>query len=230
VASSSIAKGETLIDTVKTLDMMSTDVLIIRHSMAGAPNLAARNFSASVINAGDGINEHPTQALLDVYTLRKRFRDLKGIKIAIVGDILHSRVARSNIYALKKLGADISIAGPATLIPRDIEMLGIKVFNTVQEAIIDAQAIIALRIQLERQAGAFIPSIREYFRFFGIDDYRLKLADENVLIMHPGPVNRGIELTSDIIDGSRSLINEQVRNGVAVRMALLYLLTRRKMK
>jgi aspartate carbamoyltransferase catalytic subunit len=230
VASSSIAKGETLIDTVKTLDMMSTDVLIIRHSMAGAPNLAAKNFSASVINAGDGINEHPTQALLDVYTLRKRFKDLKGVKIAIVGDILHSRVARSNIYALKKLGADISIAGPATLIPRDIELLDIKVFNTVQEAIIDAQAIIALRIQLERQSGAFIPSIREYFRFFGIDDYRLKLADENVFILHPGPVNRGIELTSDIIDGSRSLINEQVRNGVAVRMALLYLLTRRNIK
>lgn len=227
VSTSSVAKGETLIDTVKTMDMMGTDVLIMRHSMAGAPNIAARHIKAGVINAGDGMNEHPTQALLDIYTLKQKLGDLKDKKIAIVGDILHSRVARSDIYALKKLGADISIAGPSTLIPRDIEKLDINVFNTVQEAIIDAEAIIGLRIQLERQSKAFIPSIKEYFRFFGIDDYRLKLAVENVFILHPGPVNRGIELTSDIIDGNKSVINEQVKNGVAIRMALLYLLTRR---
>lgn len=230
VTTSSVAKGETLIDTVKTIDMMGTDILIIRHSMSGATNLAAKHINASVINAGDGMNEHPTQALLDIYTLKQKLGDLKNKKIAIVGDILHSRVARSDIYALKKLGADISIAGPSTLIPKDIEKLDINVFNTVQEAIIDAEAIVALRIQLERQSKAFFPSIKEYFRFFGIDNYRLKLADKNVFILHPGPVNRGIELTSDIIDGDSSVICEQVKNGVAIRMALLYLLTRRKVK
>ena len=230
VTTSSVAKGETLIDTVKTIDMMGTDILIIRHSMSGATNLAAKHINASVINAGDGMNEHPTQALLDIYTLKQKLGDLKNKKIAIVGDILHSRVARSDIYALKKLGADISIAGPSTLIPKDIEKLDINVFNTVQEAIIDAEAIVALRIQLERQSKAFFPSIKEYFRFFGIDNYRLKLADKNVFILHPGPVNRGIELTSDIIYGDSSVICEQVKNGVAIRMALLYLLTRRKVK
>jgi len=229
-ATSSVAKGETLIDTVKTLEMMGTDVLIIRHNMSGAPHLAARNVNSSVINAGDGMNEHPTQALLDMYTLRKRVGDIRNKKVAIIGDLLHSRVARSDIYALKKLNADVTVAGPSTLIPRCFDKLGIKVFNTVQEAIVDAEVIIALRIQLERQEKAFIPSVKEYFRFFGIDDHRLKLARENAFIMHPGPVNRGIELTSAIIDGNRSLINEQVTNGVAIRMALLYLLTRRSLK
>jgi aspartate carbamoyltransferase catalytic subunit len=229
-STSSVTKGETLIDTVKTLEMMGNDVIVIRHGMSGAPHLAAKNVKASVINAGDGLNEHPTQALLDVYTLKQKLGSLENKKVAIVGDILNSRVARSDIYALKKLGADVSIAGPSTLIPRDADKIGINVFNTVQEAIIDADAIIALRIQLERQSKAFIPSIKEYFKFFGIDDHRLKLASENVYVLHPGPVNRGIELTSDIIDGSRSVINEQVTNGVAVRMALLYLLTRRTVR
>lgn len=230
VSTSSVSKGETLIDTVKTLDMMGTDVMIIRHSMSGATHLAAKNCDSVVINAGDGMNEHPTQALLDIYTLRKHLGDIKGKKIAIIGDILHSRVARSDIYALKLQGADISIAGPSTLVPKDIEKLGINVFNTIQEAIIDSEAIICLRIQKERQNNAYFPSVKEYFRFFGLDENRLKLASKDVFIMHPGPVNRGIELTSDIIDSDRSVINEQVKNGVAIRMALLYILTRRGQK
>lgn len=230
VQTSSVSKGETLIDTVKTLDMMGTDVLIIRHSMSGACHLAAKNCGACVINAGDGMNEHPTQALLDIYTLRKHLGDLKGRKIAVIGDIMHSRVARSDIYALKLQGADISIAGPSTLVPKDIEKLGINVFNSIQEAIIDSEAIICLRIQKERQNLAYFPSIKEYFRFFGLDENRLRLASKDVFVMHPGPVNRGIELTSDIIDSDRSVINEQVKNGVAIRMALLYILTRRGQK
>ena len=223
---SSVAKGETLIDTANTLDMMGTDVIIIRHSMAGAPHLIAKNVNASVINAGDGMNEHPTQALLDIFTMKDKLGDLKGKKVAIVGDILHSRVARSNIWGLSKLGADISIAGPSTLIPKDLNLFDVRVFNTVQEAIIDADAIIALRIQKERQSKAYLPSEREYFRFFGIDENRMKLATEKAIIMHPGPVNRGVELTSSIVDSDKSTINEQVKNGVAIRMALLYLLTR----
>ncbi len=224
---SSVSKGETLIDTGKTIDSMGADVIIIRHPMSGAPHLLARNVNASVINAGDGMNEHPTQALLDMFTIQEKKGGLKGLKIAIVGDVFYSRVARSNIWGLLKLGADLSIAGPSTLIPPGLENTGVKVFNNVEEALKDADVVIGLRIQLERQKKGLFPSKREYTRFFGVDEDRLSLAKDNVLLLHPGPVNRGVELSSAVIDGGQSLINEQVTNGVAVRMALLYLLTRR---
>ncbi|WP_110460645.1 aspartate carbamoyltransferase catalytic subunit [Ruminiclostridium sufflavum] len=226
-SSSSVSKGETLLDTGKTIDMMGSDIIIMRHPMSGAPHLLAKNVRSSVINAGDGMNEHPTQALLDMFTILDKKGTIKGLKVSIVGDILHSRVARSNIWGLTKLGAEVSVSGPATLIPRDIEMLGVKVYSTVQEAILDADVVIGLRIQLERQKKGLFPTIREYSRFFGIDDKRLKLAREDAVVLHPGPVNRGVELSSSVIDGEQSYINEQVTNGVAVRMALLYLLTRR---
>lgn len=226
-SSSSVSKGETLIDTGKTIDMMGTDVVVIRHPMSGAPHLLAKNINASVINAGDGMNEHPTQALLDMFTIIEKKESLKGLKVAIIGDVYHSRVARSNIWGMTKLGAEVCVAGPSTLLPPEIEKTGVKAFNTVQEALIDADVVMGLRIQLERQKKGLFPSIREYSRFFGLDEKRLKLAKEDALIMHPGPVNRGVELSSSVVDGDRSLINEQVQNGVAVRMALLYLLTRR---
>ncbi len=224
---SSVSKGETLIDTGKTIDMMGADVIILRHPMSGAPHLLARNVNASVINAGDGMNEHPTQALLDMFTIIEKKGSLKDLKIAIVGDILHSRVARSNIWGMTKLGAEVNVAGPSTLLPVGMEKTGVRVFNTVQEALIDADVVMGLRIQLERQKKGLFPTIREYSRFFGLDEKRLRLAREDAIIMHPGPVNRGVELTSSVADGDQSLINEQVMNGVAVRMALLYLLTRR---
>jgi aspartate carbamoyltransferase catalytic subunit len=226
-SSSSVQKGETLIDTGKTIDCMGSDVIVIRHPMSGAPHLLAQNVKSSVINAGDGMNEHPTQALLDMFTIVEKKGSLKGLKVAIVGDVLHSRVARSNIWGMTKLGAEVGISGPATLIPPGIEKLGVKVFSTVQEAILDADVVMGLRIQLERQKKALFPTIREYARFFGLDDKRLKLAKEDAIVLHPGPVNRGVELSSAVVDGEQSVINEQVTNGVAVRMALLYLLTRR---
>lgn len=226
-SSSSVSKGETLIDTGRTIDRMGSDVIIIRHPQSGAPHLLARNVKASVINAGDGMNEHPTQALLDMFTMREKLGTLKGVKVAILGDIYHSRVARSNIYGLLKMGAEVSVAGPATLIPPEIEKTGAKVFSTIHEALIDADVIISLRLQLERQKKALFPTVREYSRFFGLDEKRLQLAKKDALIMHPGPVNRGVELTSGVVDHSSSVIDEQVTNGVAVRMALLYLLTRR---
>ncbi len=226
-SSSSVAKGETLIDTGKTIDMMGSDVVIIRHPMSGAPHLLAKNIEASVINAGDGMNEHPTQALLDMFTIIEKKGSLKGLKVAIIGDVYHSRVARSNVWGMTKLGAEVCVAGPSTLLPPEIERAGVKAFNTVQEALIDADVVMGLRIQLERQKKGLFPSVREYSRFFGLDEKRLKLAKEDALIMHPGPVNRGVELSSCVVDSEKSLINEQVQNGVAVRMALLYLLTRR---
>ena len=224
---SSVAKGESLIDTGRTIDMMGTDVIIIRHPQSGAPHLLAKNVNASVINAGDGMNEHPTQALLDMLTIREKKGEIKGLKVAILGDIYHSRVARSNIWGLTKMGAEVSLAGPATLLPPEIERTGAKVFSTIHEALIDADVVISLRLQMERQKKALFPSVREYARFFGLDDNRLQLAKKDALIMHPGPVNRGVELTSSVVDSESSVINEQVTNGVAVRMALLYLLTRR---
>ncbi|NMB33897.1 MAG: aspartate carbamoyltransferase catalytic subunit [Clostridium sp.] len=227
VSASSVAKGETLIDTGKTIDMMGADVIIIRHSMAGTPHLLARNVNASIINAGDGMNEHPTQALLDMFTVMEKKGSLEGLKVAIIGDIYHSRVVRSNIWGMTKMGAKVCVAGPSTLIPRDMEKVGVKVFTTVQEALIDADVIVGLRIQKERQKSGLFPSLREYYRFFGLDEKRLKLAKEDALVLHPGPVNRGVEMSTSVIDGDKSLINEQVTNGVAVRMALLYLLTRR---
>ena len=226
-SSSSVAKGETLIDTGKTIDQMGADIIIMRHNMSGAPHLLAQHVKASIINAGDGTNEHPTQALLDIFTIVEKKGSLKGLKIAIVGDILHSRVARSNIWGMVKLGAEVSVAGPSTLIPPGLENTGVKVFNTIQEAIIDADVVMGLRIQMERQKKGLFPTTREYARFFGLDDKRLKLAKDDALILHPGPVNRGVELSSAVVDGEQSLINEQVTNGVAIRMALLYLLTRR---
>lgn len=226
-SSSSVAKGETLIDTGKTIDMMGTDVIVIRHSMSGAPHLLAKNVNASVINAGDGMNEHPTQALLDMFTIREKKGSFKGLKVSIIGDIYHSRVARSNIWGLQKMGAEVSVAGPSTLMPVDIEKTGVKVYSTIQEALIDADVVMGLRIQLERQKKGLFPTIREYSRFFGLDDKRLHFAKEDALVLHPGPVNRGVELSSSVVDCDQSFINEQVTNGVAVRMALLYLLTRR---
>lgn len=226
-SSSSVSKGETLIDTGRTIDRMGTDVIIIRHPMSGAPHLLAKNVNASVINAGDGMNEHPTQALLDMLTIKEKKGRIEGLKIAIIGDILHSRVARSNIWGMLKLGAEVSVAGPSTLLPQGIERTGVKVFSTIQEALIDADVVMGLRIQLERQKKGLFPSVREYSRFFGLDDKRLLFAKEDALVMHPGPVNRGVELSSSVIDCDQSVIDEQVTNGVAVRMALLYILTRR---
>lgn len=225
---SSVKKGETLIDTAKTIDMMGTDILVMRHEMSGAPHLIAPLVNASVINAGDGMNEHPTQALLDLFTIKEKKGRIEGLKVAILGDIYHSRVARSDIYGLTKLGAEVSVGGPSTLIPEGIEDMGVKVFTSVQEAMIDADVVIGLRIQLERQKSGLFPSIREYSRFFGVDDKRLKFAKPDALVMHPGPVNRGVEFSSSVIDADQSFINEQVRNGVAVRMAVMYLLSRRE--
>lgn len=222
---SSVAKGENLIDTGKTIDAMGTDVICMRHSASGAAHLLAENVAASVVNAGDGMNEHPTQALLDMFTMREKKGGLAGLKVAIVGDISHSRVARSNLYGLLKMGATVSLGGPKTLMPKGMEQLGASVFNSVQEAILDADVVMALRIQLERQKKALFPSEREYARFFGIDAPRMAYAKKDAIIMHPGPVNRGIELTSQVVDADNSFINEQVTNGVAVRMAILKLLT-----
>lgn len=222
---SSIQKGESLIDTGKTLDSMGTDAIIIRHSASGAPHLLARNVNASVINAGDGMNEHPTQALLDMLTIREKKGTFENLKVAIVGDVTHSRVARSDTLALTKLGATVYIAGPPTLIPLGFEKMGnVVMCESVEEAVIDADVIINLRIQLERQKSALFPTVREYCAFFGMNEERMRLAKEDVLIMHPGPVNRGIEISTYVADCENSVINEQVTSGVAVRMAVLDML------
>jgi len=226
-SSSSVSKGETLIDTGRTIDRMGTDLIIIRHPMSGAPHLLARNIKASVINAGDGMNEHPTQALLDMFTMLEHKGTLKGLRVAITGDILHSRVARSNIWGLQKMGADVILGAPSTLMPKYIERTGVKVAKSIEEAISGADVVMGLRIQLERQKKGLFPSTREYSKFFGVDEEKLKLAQPDCLVMHPGPVNRGLELTSTVIDGDNSTIDEQVTSGVAIRMALLYLMTRR---
>ncbi len=223
---SSVQKGETLIDTAETINAMGTDILVMRHNMSGAPHLIAPLVNASVINAGDGMDEHPTQALLDMLTIMEKKGDIKGLKVAIIGDIYHSRVVRSNIYGLTKLGAEVSVGGPSTLIPPGMEKMGVKVFKSVQEAIVDADVVMGLRIQLERQKSGLFPSLREYYRFFGVDDKRLKFAKPDALVMHPGPVNRGVEFSSSVIDCDQSVINEQVTNGVAVRMAVMYMLSR----
>ena len=222
---SSIQKGETLEDTIKTINSMAADIVVMRHHMSGAPHSIAKKVPAHIINAGDGMHEHPTQALLDLFTMMENKGRIKGLKVAIVGDLYHSRVVRSNIYGLTKLGAEVCVGGPSTLIPKDIEQMGVKVFSTVHEAIVDADVVMALRIQLERQKTGLFPSTREYYRFFGIDDMRLTLAKPDAIVMHPGPVNRGVELSSAVIDGEKSVINEQVANGVAVRMAVMYLIS-----
>ncbi|NLL37376.1 MAG: aspartate carbamoyltransferase catalytic subunit [Fretibacterium sp.] len=226
--SSSVTKGETLIDTARTLDVMGTDVMILRHPMSGAPHLMARNVRASVINAGDGTNEHPTQALLDMYTMRSRLGGLKGLRVAIVGDVTHSRVARSNIYGLTTMGASVVVAGPPTLLPVEVESIGCEATSKVDDAVRGADVVMGLRIQLERQKKGLFPSVREYHKYFGLTEERLTLARPGALIMHPGPLNRGVEISTAVANSPASTIDEQVTNGVAVRMALLFLLTRQK--
>lgn len=224
VAASSVQKGETLIDTGRTLDDMKIDFIAIRHSMAGAPKLLAENVKASVLNGGDGINEHPTQALLDMLTLRRKFGKIKGLKVAILGDIKHSRVAKSNIFGLKKLGAEVWVYAPETLMPREIEKLGAKKASSREQAIDGADGVMGLRIQLERQSGGLFPSLGEYSKFYGVNENLMKYAKKDAVILHQGPVNRGVELTPALIDGKSSCINEQVTCGLAVRMAVLKLL------
>lgn len=223
-STSSVAKGESLIDTAKTLEAMKADFVVIRHSMSGAPQILARTISASIINAGDGTHEHPTQGLLDMFTIWEKKERLSGLKIAIVGDILHSRVARSNIWGLNKMGAKVYVVGPATLIPPKIEQMGVKIFYDLDEIIDELDVINILRIQIERQKENLFPSLREYNEIFGITEERLKRAKKDLLVMHPGPMNRGIEISSSVAESSRSVITEQVTNGIAVRMAVLYLL------
>ncbi len=221
---SSVAKGETLIDTAKTIDQMAADVIIIRHSSSGAPHLISNYTKASIVNAGDGMNEHPTQALLDFMTMQEVKGGIQGLRVAIVGDVKHSRVARSNVYGLKKLGADVVLGGPTTLMPAEIEQLGVKAYSDIDRAIEGADVVMGLRIQLERQKKGLFPSVREYHKYFGINEERMKLAAPDAIVMHPGPVNRGVELSAAVIDGDCSFIGDQVTNGVCVRMAVLNLL------
>ena len=222
-AASSVTKGETLLDTAKNLEAMNPDMVIMRHSSSGAPHLLARHCRFSVVNAGDGQHEHPTQALLDALTMRQRKGKLKGLRVAIVGDILHSRVARSNLLLLSKMGASVVLSGPPTLIPPGIERLA-PVTYRIDEAIEGADVVMMLRIQMERMSGGFFPTTREYHRHFGLTEERARRAKKDVLIMHPGPMNRGVEIASEVADGPYSVILDQVTNGVAVRMAVLYLL------
>jgi len=224
-STSSVVKGETLIDTAKNLEAMNPDVIVIRHSAAGAPHMLAGLLRQSIINAGDGAHEHPTQALLDMMTIRAKKGEIAGLKVAIVGDIAHSRVARSNIHGLTKMGAAVFVAGPATMIPRDIEKMGVIVHTRIEEAIREADIIMMLRIQTEREKQNLFPSLREYAQYFSLNRKNIGLARKDVLVMHPGPMNRGVEISPDIADGPHSIILDQVTNGVAVRMALLYLLT-----
>lgn len=223
-SNSSTVKGETMIDTVRNLQSMAPDALVIRHSASGIPLTLSRQVQCSVINAGDGQHEHPTQALLDMMTIREHKPTFKGLKVAIVGDIRHSRVARSNIYGLTRMGARVWLCGPPTLMPREFEQFGVRMTWDIREALEKADAVIMLRIQLERQQENFFPSVKEYFDRFGLDRAKLRLAKSDVLVMHPGPINRGVEISSDVADGEFSVILEQVTNGIAVRMALLYLL------
>ncbi|MGV3707437.1 MAG: aspartate carbamoyltransferase catalytic subunit [Gemmatimonas sp.] len=221
---SSVSKGETLVDTARNLEAMKIDMVVIRHPASGAARFLAERIESNVINAGDGTHEHPTQGLLDLLTLRDRFGDLKGRRICICGDVLHSRVARSNIWGLTKLGAEVAVCGPRSLLPNAIEDMGVSVFNRIEEAIEWADALNVLRLQLERMEAGYIPSLREYNRVFGITRERLERAKRDILILHPGPMNRGVEIDSDVADGPHSVILDQVTNGVAVRMAVLYLL------
>ncbi len=224
VASSSVLKGETLADTAMTLEAMAPDMIVVRHASSGACHLMSRICRSRIINAGDGMHEHPTQALLDAFTIRQHKRRVDGLKIAIVGDLLHSRVLRSNVLLLTRLGADVWVSGPPTLIPPGIERLGVRASTEVDEVVAAADVIMMLRIQQERMQGAYFPSLREYFNIFGMTVERVKRAKPDVIIMHPGPMNRGVEIASEVADGPYSVILEQVANGVAVRMAVLYLL------
>jgi aspartate carbamoyltransferase catalytic subunit len=224
VSTSSVQKGESLRDTIKTIEVMGFDLMVMRHSMSGTPNYVARNTSMRVVNAGDGANEHPTQALLDMFSIREQKGTLEGLKIAIVGDILHSRVARSNIYGLSKFGCEIRVVGPSTLMAPEIERLGVKAYYNLEEALDGVDVINLLRIQMERQKKGLFPSLQEYSHYYMLTPDKLKKAKDDVLILHPGPMNRGVEISSEIADGDHAVINEQVTNGVAVRMALLFLM------
>lgn len=240
IATSSVVKGETLLDTARNIEAMQADIIVLRHPAAGAAETLARGVKSSVINAGDGWHEHPTQALLDLYTLREKKREFKGLRVAIVGDLAHSRVARSNIFALTKLGAEVRVVGPPTMIPAHLDRLGVRVFYHLDEALRGVQVIMMLRLQMERHAPvapqdpmgpgaigprALFPSIREYSRLYGLTAERLRLAEPGALVMHPGPINRGVEIAPDVADSLASVILEQVANGVAVRMSVLYLLS-----
>ncbi|HUF11807.1 MAG TPA: aspartate carbamoyltransferase catalytic subunit [Longimicrobiales bacterium] len=221
---SSVSKGETLVDTARNLEAMRIDMVVIRHGSSGAASFLAERIPSNVINAGDGRHEHPTQALLDMLTIRDALGRLEGVKVCIVGDVLHSRVARSNIWGLTKMGAEVAVCGPRTLMPAGIEDMGVRVFPRVEEAIEWADVLNVLRLQLERMQGGYVPTLREYNRVFGISNERLIAAGRNLLVLHPGPMNRGVEIDSDVADGEHSVILKQVTNGVAVRMAVLYLL------
>ncbi len=224
IATSSVVKGETLIDTALNLEAMNPDIIVMRHASSGACHLLARTCRAGIVNAGDGMHEHPTQGLLDAFTIRERKGRLQGLKVAIIGDMLHSRVFRSNAYLLTRMGAEVWACGPPTLMPAGIGRLGVRVTTRVEEAVDGADAVMMLRIQLERMQGGFFPSLREYFQVFGMTPARVKLAKPDVIVMHPGPMNRGVEIASEVADGPASVILDQVANGVAVRMAVLYLL------
>ncbi len=224
VPTSSVVKGESLIDTALTVQALGADFIILRHPSAGVPHLLARKLRASVINAGDGANEHPTQALLDAFTIQEKKGGIEGLDIAIVGDIMHSRVAKSNIYSLTKLGAKIRLIGPPTLIPEEMKEIGVGVFHTMEKGLKDVDVVMMLRIQMERQGKGFFPSTEEYSKNWGLTPERLSLAKDDAIVMHPGPMNRGIEIASEIADGPQSVILEQVTNGLAVRMAVMYLL------
>ncbi len=225
-ATSSVQKGETLVDTGKTLDAMRNDVIVIRHPMGGAPKLLAETVKAHVVNAGDGMNEHPSQALLDMLTMREHFGGIAGLKVAILGDISHSRVAKSNLFGLTKLGAEVRMFAPRTLLPTAIDKMGAKVCASREEAVSGADVVMGLRIQLERQHAGNFPSLGEYAKYYGVNEGVLRAAKPNAIVMHPGPVNRGVELTSALIDGDMSRIEDQVLSGIAVRMAILFLLTK----
>jgi aspartate carbamoyltransferase catalytic subunit len=222
-SSSSVVKGETLEDTAKNIEAMAPDIIVMRHAASGAPHYLAERLACSVINAGDGAHEHPSQALLDLLTIRQHKGKLEGLTVAIIGDITHSRVARSNLYAMKKMGMTVRLAGPGTMVPPGIERLGAEVYTDMNAAIKGADVIMMLRIQLERQGKTMLPTLREYARFYGLNPNNLKLAKEDVIVLHPGPMNRGVEISSYVADGPQNVILEQVENGVAVRMALLYL-------
>lgn len=223
-STSSVVKGETLLDTARTIAMLGTDILVMRHAASGAPHFLAKYLDCSVINAGDGMHEHPTQGLLDLYTMLDKLCDLSGKKMVLLGDISHSRVARSNLYAMLKFGVEVTLCGPKTLLPVEAAQWGVKVTSNIEEAVKDADIINVLRLQLERQKKGLFPSVREYHACWGLDERRLRLAHPNALVMHPGPMNRGVEIASSVADSMQSTIEEQVTNGVAVRMALLNLL------
>jgi aspartate carbamoyltransferase catalytic subunit len=224
-SASSVVKGETLLDTARNIEAMQADIIVLRHSSAGAAETLAQGVKSSVINAGDGWHEHPTQALLDLFTIRERGMQFEGLRVAIVGDVAHSRVARSNIYALRKLGAEVRVVGPPTMMPAHVDKLGAKVYYELDEALKGVQVIMMLRLQLERQGRALFPSIREYARLYGLTAERVKLAESGAIVMHPGPINRGVEIAPEVADSLSSVILDQVANGVAVRMGILYLMS-----